>query len=382
MERNKNAIIHIESFSNALDSASLFTVYQKLCGTSAIGLYGLMVYLSIPDAFTHAQLTQLLGTSDQQLSTDFNALEQVGLIESYHHPIQDSYLYVLKAPLKVIEALNHPVLGRAYLQAVGQNHFNTLKKRFNPTKPIKDGFEHISSPFESNRLKDFDLKRESTFEPQVIELSGLSFNILEFKQRCSELIFPQSLRTPENLKLIEELGSVYGVSVSKMIQSTGDCINISTLSFDHEKLERLLRKVKEPSLMPADPYMSEPVQFLRWLQEDKEPTDTEKRLLSALVREQRLNPEVVNVLVKHALESSNQSLKKNYVETIAASWSRLKITTKDQALSHIAGLGKKTTKARKEAIPEYKTASEPMSENELTELKARLKKLGEKHGKD
>ncbi len=382
MERNKNAVIQIESFSNALDPASLFTVYQKLCGSSAIGLYGLMVYFNVPEAFTHAQLSNLLDISTQQISADFNALEQVGLIESYHHPIQDTYLYVLKEPLKIIEAMNHPVLGRAYLQAVGQNQFNALKKRFNPSKSIKEGFEHISSPFESNRLKDFDPKSEITFEPQLIELSGLRFNILDFKQRCSELIFPQSLRTPGNLKLIEELGSVYGVSVSKMIQSCGDCINISTLAFDQKKLELLLRKVKEPSPMPEDPYMSEPVQFLRWLQEGKEPTDTEKRLLSALIREQRLNPEVVNVLIQHALESSNQSLKKNYVETIAASWSRLKITTKDQALAHIAGLGKKTTKARKEAIPEYKTSSEPMSDIELAGLKARLKKLGEKHGKD
>jgi len=90
----------------------------------------------------------------------------------------------------------------------------------------------------------------------------------------------------------------------------------------------------------------------------------------------------VNVLVKYALDSSNQSLKKNYVETIAASWSRLKITTKDQALAHIKGLDKRSSKARKEAIPEYKTASDPMSEDELIALKARIKKLGEKHGKD
>jgi replication initiation and membrane attachment protein len=134
--------------------------------------------------------------------------------------------------------------------------------------------------------------------------------------------------------------------------------------------------------MPSDPYLSEPIQFLRWLQEGKEPTDTEKRLISSLVRDQRLNPEVVNVLIKHALDSSNQSLKKSYVETIAASWSRLKISTKDQALAHIQGLSSKPTKGRKEAIPDYKNTNEPMSENELADLKARLRKMGDKHGKD
>jgi len=186
----------------------------------------------------------------------------------------------------------------------------------------------------------------------------------------------------ENLKLVEELGSVYGITVSKMIQFLGECINISTMILDTEKLENLMRKVKEPVEMPSDPYLSEPIQFLRWIQEGKEPTDTEKRLITSLVRDQRLNPEVVNVLIKHALDSSNQSLKKSYVETIAASWSRLKITTKDQALAHIQGLSKKTEKGRKEPIPEYKNNTDPMSESELNDLKARLKKMGDKHGKD
>jgi replication initiation and membrane attachment protein len=382
MERNRNAILHIESFSNTLDIASLFLVYQKLCSSSAIALYGLMVHLSVPEHFTHAQLALLLGTTHDQLLSDFETLEQVSLLESYHHELEDSYLYVMKMPLKITEVLSHPVLGRAYLKAVGETHYNLVKKRYAPQKVIKSGYTSISKPFEAQRLKDFDEKSETYFVPEQIELSGLRFNILEFKQRCSDLVFPPQLRTAENLKLIEELGSVYGVSVTKMIQFLGDCINIQTLTFDTLKLETMIRKVKDPVVMPEDPYMSEPVVFLRWLQEGKEPTDTEKRLLSSLVREQRLNPEVVNVLIKHALDSSNQSLKKPYVETIAASWSRLKITTKAQALAHIQGQSKKPEKGRKEAIPDYKAESQPMSNNELDDLKARLKKLGEKHGKD
>ena len=382
MERNRNALIRIESFSNTLDTASLFLVYQRLCSSSAIGLYGLLVHLSVPENFTHAQLASLLDVSDAQLIQDFEALEQVSLIESYHHPIEDTYLYVLKMPLKITEALNHPVLGRAYLQSVGEVHYNTVKKRYNPLKPVKDGFESISKPFEAQRLRTFDPKIETHFETHETPLSGLRFNILGFKQRCSELVFPQALRTAENLNLIEELGSVYGITVSKMVLLLGDCVNISAMTFDGEKLELKMSKVKEPTAMPEDPYLAEPVQFLRYLQEGKEPTDTEKRLLASLVRDQRLNPEVVNVLIKHALDSSNQSLKKSYVETIAASWSRLKITTKDQALAHIQGQGKKPEKGRKEPIPDYKQDNEPMSESDVDALKARLKKLGVPHGKD
>jgi replication initiation and membrane attachment protein len=382
MERNRNAFIQIESFSTTLDTASLFLVYQKLCGSSAIGLYGLLVHLNVPVSFTHGQLSNLLGISDAQMVADFEALEEVSLIESYHHPINDTYLYLLKMPLKINEALNHPVLGRAYLQAVGDVHYDIIKKRYTPSKTLKEGFQSISKPFEAQRLKSFDSKAEVHFEKEETTLDGLRFNILELKQRCSDLIFPEALRSAQNLKLIEELGSVYGVNVSKMILLLGDCINIASMTFDSEKLENLLRKVKEPSEMPSDPYLSEPIQFLRWLQEGKEPTDTEKRLISSLVRDQRLNPEVVNVLIKYALDTSNQTLRRSYVETIAASWSRLKISTKDQALAHIQGISAKPVKGRKEAIPDYKNTNEPMSESELADLKARLRKMGDKHGKD
>jgi replication initiation and membrane attachment protein len=382
MERNKNALIQIESFSSSLDTTSLFLVYQKLCGSSAIGLYGLLVHLNVPPSFTHGQLSNLLGVSDTQLVSDFEALEEVSLIESYHHPLNDTYLYILKMPLKINDVLNHPVLGRAYLQAVGDVHYETIKKRYTLGKSLKDGFQSISKPFEAMRLRSFDPKSEVHFEATETVLIGLRFDILELKQRCSELVFPQTLRTPQNLKLIEELGSVYGISVNKMILLLGEAINISAMTLDVEKLENLLRKIKEPTEMPSDPFLSEPIQFLRWLQGGNEPTDTEKRLITSLVRDQRLNPEVVNVLIKHALETSNQSLKKSYVETIAASWSRLKITTKDQALAHIQGISTKPVKGRKEDIPDYKNNKEPMSESELADLKARLRKMGDKHGKD
>jgi len=382
MERNKNALIQIESFSNVLDTASLFLVYRTLCGSSAIGLYGLLSHMPVQDPLTHALLAQLLGVSHETLVSDFEALEQVSLIESYHHPLADAYIYTIKAPLRIQEALNHPVLGRAFLQAAGESRYVAIKKRYIPTKPVNLGYDDISTPFDGQRLHTFDPKVETHFEAPQQELSGLRFNLLSFKQRCSELVFPQALRTAENLKLIEELGSVYGISVPKMIQLLGECVNIAAMTFDGEKLESLMRKVKEPVEMPEDPYQAEPVQFLRALQGGKEPTDTEKRLITSLVREQRLNPEVVNVLIQHALESSNQTLKKSYVETIAASWGRLKISTKDQALAHIAGLSKKADKGRKEPIPDYSNEKGTMSESEIEALKARIKKIGGANGKD
>jgi len=242
MDRNKHARLHIESFSQTLDSASLFLVYQPLCGPSAIGLYGLMAYLSVPEIFTHEQLAAMLNLSHDQLIKDFEALEQVMLLESFHHPVQDTYLYQVKAPLKIAEALSHPVLGRAYLQLVGEGHFATVKKRYASSKSVLDGFESISKPFETARLKAYDPTKESHFDPQETPLSGLSFNILSFKQRCAELVFPQALRTPENLNLIEELGSVYGISVPKMIRLIGECVNIATMTFDSEKLDRALQQ--------------------------------------------------------------------------------------------------------------------------------------------
>jgi replication initiation and membrane attachment protein len=384
MHRTPETSLTVTPFLGLADLTSLFLVYLRLCSPTAIGVFGYLMHAHISQPVTHAQLAAELGLTHEALRAALTSLEEVNLVDAlYSHP-KKTYRYVLRQPLTVSDALSHPVLGRAFLQSAGQSAYEALLTRAHADLNEAD-FERVTKAFDVGRLNGFDAQHEALFDLHPTPVSGLTFNLSEFSRRCSELILPLALRTPDVMTGIAELGSVYGISPMAMVRHVGKVVLPNAKSVDLTALEQSLLKESPKGERVDDPYRLEPVLFLKQLQNGVEPTDTEKRLISGLVLRMRLNPEVVNVLIEHALaSSSDKSLKKAYVETIAASWVRLNITTKDQALAHIQTPKPATrSKKRVEPIPDYTPeTSANLSETELEALKARLRKLGDKHGKD
>lgn len=374
----------VSPYLGLADLTSLFLVYQRLCGPIAIGVYGYLMQAHLSQAITHEQLARDLGLSHEQLRAAFMSLEEVNLVDALYSAPKKSYRYVLRQPLAVAEVLNHPVLGRAFLQVVGDQSFESLMNRAHVQLNDED-YQRVTKSFDVKRLSHFNAQKEAVFDTQPAAVNGLMFNEGDFNRKCSPLVLPMALRTPEVMRSIAELGSVYGVSPLAMIRHVGKVVTPSSTKVDLVALEQSLLHENPHVRVPEDPYQLEPILFLKHLQKGVEPTDTEKRLISGLVLRMRLNPVVVNVLIEHALSSSaDKSLKKAYVETIAASWVRLNITTKEQALAHIQRSKPESRSKKKiEPIPDYPLDStNNLSPDDLEALKARLRKLGDKHGKD
>ena len=383
MHRTPETSFTVTPLIGLADLTSLFVVYQRLCGPIAIGLYGYLMQSELIGSSTHAHLAAELGLTHEQLCAAFVSLEEVNLVDALYSNPKKVYRYVLRQPLSVSDALLHPVYGRAYLQVVGETAYAALLGKVSSNLADED-YQRVTKSFDVGRLKRYDATQEAVFETTSEPVSGLRFNLSEFNRRCSELVFPLALRTPQAMAGITELGSVYGISPLAMVRHVGKVMSPKATELDLKALEQSLLKESPAITVPEDPYRLEPVLFLKHLQNGMEPTDTEKRLLSGLVVRQRLNPEVVNVLIEHALAtSSDKSLKKSYVETIAASWSRLSITTKEQALAHISSVKAPVkSKGKVEPVPQYTADSKTLSDPELEALKARLRHLGDKHGKD
>ena len=384
MHRTPETTLTVTSYLGQADLTSLFLVYQRLCDPVAIGVYGYLMQAHLNQSITHAQLAHDLGLSHDQLRAAFVSLEEVNLVDALYSAPKKSYRYVLRQPLAVAEVLVHPVLGRAFLQIAGDQAFETLMSRAH-AQISDDDYQRVTKTFDVKRLNRFDAQKEAVFDAQPSAVTGLIFNEGEFNRKCSALVLPMSLRTPEVMRTITELGSIYGVSPVAMIRHVGKVVTPSSISVDLTALEQSLLHENPHVSVPEDPYQLEPILFLKHLQRGVEPTDTEKRLISGLVMRMRLSPAVVNVLIEHALNSSaDKSLKKAYVETIAASWVRLNITTKDQALAHIQRPKPESRSKKKiEPIPDYSPdATNNLSPDDLESLKARLRKLGDKHGKD
>lgn len=384
MHRTPDTPFTVTPFIGLADLASLFLVYQRLCGPVAIGVYGYLMQAELTESATHAQLASDLGLTHEQLSMALVSLEEFSLVDALYSAPKKRYRYVLRQPLSVSDALMHPVYGRAFLQSVGEKAYATLLGKVS-LSTTDDDYQRVTRTFDVGRLRHYDASQEAVFESQAEPISGLRFNLSEFNRRCSELVLPQALRTSANLTAIAELGSVYGISPLAMVRHVGKVVNPGSTELDLKALEKALLKESPNVNNVDDPYTLEPILFLKHLQKGMEPTDTEKRLISSLVLRQRLNPEVVNVLIEHALaSSSDKSLKKSYVETIAASWSRLGIVTKQQALDHInAAKQPSKSKARIEPIPQYSDEQQKsLSQDEMDALIKRFRKSGDPHGKD
>ena len=97
-----------------------------------------------------------------------------------------------------------------------------------------------------------------------------------------------------------------------------------------------------------------PYDFLRRKYHGVEPTARDLKLLESLMIDLELTPSVVNVLIDYVLRKNNNSLNKNYVETIAAQWKRAGLKTAGEAMD----FAEKEHKKMMKKIPEPKRMEE------------------------
>ena len=76
-----------------------------------------------------------------------------------------------------------------------------------------------------------------------------------------------------------------------------------------------------------------PLQLLRTIAEGVSPTNTDLKIVEDVMINQKLRPEVVNVMVYYVMLRNDMRLSKSYVEKLAGHWSRKKVTTAREAMA-------------------------------------------------
>ncbi|MEI7667763.1 MAG: DnaD domain protein, partial [Erysipelotrichaceae bacterium] len=282
------------------------------------------------------------------------------------------------------DILNHEVFGRVLLQKLGCQHYEKLRHRFCDLPSSKDGYTNITSAFDKQVLHGYETSNEHSFnaKPTPKAISENRFNTKMFLIECSLTLFPQNLRTKANIQVIEDLASLYNIPVDTMCTYVGKASRVDLLSnagtIDLELLKGYVMNNSHSIALEKDPYASSPILFLKSLQDNREPTTTEKRWISALVTEQRLNYAVINVLLEYVLKLKNGQLNRAFVETIAATWARQNIETKEQALKELKDYNPKvkTQTKTKSVQSDFSVQPDSLSVDEVKELKERLKRVG------
>lgn len=344
--------------------ASFQMLYQPLIGHDAAILYEVLCAVATMHAKikNHRILPELTGLSIEVIEKSRLELEKFLLMKTFYNGIDNIYIYQMMMPKNGNEFLSHDVFGRLYLNKMGDNVFKFNKITFANNFDNKESFLDITTPFE-NILIDWNDKLEEHYDKikpdELINVDiPINFNMDLFLSSTSVILFPANERNKENLKLIGELGTSYGISIDDMRKIVAQSMNLKIGKLDKNKLKQKAKTKKMVFIPSQKPdYLLPPVQFLQLKQHGVEVSKWDENLIDSLLKKYKLKPDVVNALIEYVLKINNQSLNKGFVESKAAEWVRLNIDTYDKALKHIKQDKRKTRKDK--MLPDWVIEEEP-----------------------
>lgn len=327
----------IENSLVGINIQPLMRGYLPLIGYEALGLY---LYLATEkqnnSVLSLSHLEQALSLNITQLTSALEALLKVELLDLYvqKRDTHQHLLCKLNGALHLNEFMHHDVLGRALLKAVGEKQFEALRQSLQSSLSLM-GYDAYPRDKNQAYVSSWSTHEETVFQSKIATVSkveNLSFDLKAFLRECSPLIFPLKKRTEAALRIIQEIGSVYGVSPSRMSELVGKVYVEDELELNGEKLRKLAAKeiieeVKEGTSL----YDVPPSLFLKRLRKGIEATSLEKYLLVKLVSKDGLIPEVLNVLLEHHFNQYKGKINTKVLEETALQWAVMNIRTVDEA---------------------------------------------------
>ena len=354
---------------------SLFSLYQPVIGNNAVSLYMTLYSEGLHQRTleTHARLSALAGLSVEEISRARIRLEEFKLAEAYveERTTNNSYIYVLHAPLPVQAFLDTAWLKNAFVSAVGAKQaevtftkFAAEALSFHNYRNITVQMKHL--PQEKDYSTEVEYRRVKPAWSFSDDDTAIRFDYEDFFSKVSRLVFPVELRTEENLRLIGQLATVYGISVDRMIILLKSAVDLETMTFHEEKLRFAAERAKPETVNAKDPYDLPPVSFLQSRQNGAEVSQTARKMLERLAVEKHFAPDVINVMIEYILRRSDNRLIPSFVDSIADEWARDGVISREDAIRET----KKPLKyepARKRVRPEYLEKLSEVNNGDATE---------------
>lgn len=377
-----------KAFINDQSKDILVSLYQPIIGVVAVNLYLTLTNDLLKDkieseTFTHHHLMSVMMINLDTIVEARHRLEAIGLLKTFFRSDEiNNYLYVLYAPLKANEFLNHPILNVVLYNNIGKVEYEKIVDKYRTHRlSIKD-YEDITTSFDSvftsvngYSYNNDDILDEKTRKIEIKSNIDLNMIISGIPRRMtSERCFNK-----ESMDLIIYLAYIYKIDNLNMQGLVRNSINEKGM-IDANELRTLCRNfyqfenngklptliynrqpdyLKEPEGAKGDIakmiYTFEnvsPYDFLKSSYNNAEPTNRDKRLIENLMIDQKLNPGVVNVLIDYVLKTNNKKLNKEFIEAIAGQWKRLNIETVKEAMEICKKEHKKIVKNNKNMVKE------------------------------
>ena len=360
-EYNQNWVSHLTLLYFPLIKNDAFIVYEVLHSIQGN-----------QQTIKSDQILTLCDMTARRFKAARETLEEFSLLKTYYDAIHQSYLFQLYPPKTPNVFLRHDTMGRLLINVLGSQRYNQLCIQFAQDHGNTENMTDISKEMDISRLDGWNESKEIAMArckpKEEMNNPMYPFDCDTFLTGMDR-IFPYRLRTKENLSRIAQLASIYGISEKDMKKYVQRCIRPSTHEFNLEFLEELVSKNRTVSPEQKDPYSMAPIQFL--LSKQKSGGNlaaADKHLVEKLCTDYNFSYDVVNVLIEYVLTHTNQKFTASYVEKVAATWSRLGIKNREDALQHISE--EKTERKEKpsqlpswyDQIPEEKASEELLAQ--------------------
>ncbi len=399
-----------------VDKENLLYFYAPVIGPIAVYLY-LLLWQDLQKedeskVYIHHRLMNILKCNAKTLKEAREALEAVGLIKTF---VREGnvleYIYELYSPLSASEFFAHPILNTVLHNALGDEEYKNLEKKYTKKKYNHDGFIEITKKMDEvfkveNTVSSSNIKEKINGETKLT--SSIDYDLILDsipKNTLSDKAFNKRTR-----ELIDNLSFIYNLDTLKMIELIRKSINEFGM-IDKDELRTSAQKYYELSSgsLPTIVYRTQPeylkkasgdttlrgkiiamfenispYDFLKAKNKGASPANKDLKLVEHLLVDLKLTPAVVNVLLDFCLRKNNNKLTNSYVETIAAQWKRADLKTAEEAMQfaekeHKKSIKKMSPKEKNEAIKpawfDKEIKEEEASSEEQEELTNLLKEF-------
>ena len=355
---------------------SLIFFYGPLIGNDALATYLNLAYRENSLSFNELnELLSFLNISVSEFENRIDILNKYQLVKSLNQ--DNKYIFVVLSPLNRKQFINNDLFVRDFIMKTSGSHYQTLISDITLDNR-HSGFKDISSTLSLDVLDNWTIEKESYLKNKNDNTYTFNtlFDVNRFLKDISTNLLPMRFRTKDNLLQIATLADLYGISYDKMRTFLPKVANTETNEFDLNALKYLCMKAKVDYEKYDDSNYNVPsLKYLMSLQDGKDVTDYDKKILYKLSNDYHLNIPVINVLLEHSLRNCDNRLLENYIYPIASDMHRNDIKTADKALERLSRDYKARISNDKE-ITYDTTNNMKLSDEQLDELLSLRKNNG------
>ena len=354
---------------------SLVFFYGPLIGHDALALYEYLVLRGNTIGFNELNyLLTSLNISVDVFEEQCVKLNEYRLLRTLKQ--DNKYIFVFNAPLTRTEFIKDNVLVRDFILKTSGTHYQELISDIYQLDNHAD-FEDVSQTLSLDTLNGWSKENETYLDRRPVNKYDFNtlFDVNTFLKDISTNLLPMKFRTESNLREIATLADLYNISYDKMRTYIPEVCNSDNNEFDLNLLKYKCMNAKADYTKVENGNYNVPcLTFLMSLQDGKEVTDYDKKIIMSLSDKYHLNPSVINVLIEHTLKSCDNRLIEKYMYSIASDLHRNNIVDAKGALARLDRPYNKNSS--KDVLPTYKTDNnKKMSKDEEDEL---LRLMGRK----